>query len=84
MGVHFQCFLVFKGGNKEAKVVWKMAPHAIFWCLWRGRNRRTFEGVEKSIIDLKSGFTKDLFLWHLSNTKISKLSFVQFLDSLKI
>jgi hypothetical protein len=51
-------FTCWKGslGNSEAGKVWKMIPHCIMWCLWRERNDRTFNGVEKSIPALKFYF----------------------------
>lgn len=74
----------FKGVKKDAKVVWRMVPHAIFWCIWKKRNLRIFDGVEKSIIDLKSMLVMTLFLWFLSHSSSSYLSFVYFVDSLKL
>ena len=50
-------------GNSEAGKVWKMIPHCIMWCLWRERNDRTFNGVEKSIPALKFYFLDTLLDW---------------------
>ena len=50
-------------GNSEAGKVWKMIPHCIMWCLWRERNDRTFNGVEKSIPALKFYFLHTLLDW---------------------
>lgn len=52
-----------KGGNKKAKEIWNIVPHAILWCIWREKNSRNFDGIEKSIIDLKSSLVKIPFLW---------------------
>ena len=33
------------------------------WCLWKERNRRTFEGKELSLPNLKFLFLKTLYKW---------------------
>lgn len=38
--------------NKDIKKIWKMVPHALFWCLWKERNLRTFEDMEALLIDI--------------------------------
>lgn len=74
----------FKGGSKKAKVIWYMAPHSILWCIWKERNARTFDGVEKSTIELKSSFVKPLFMWFSSYSNTRNLSFVEFIESFKL
>ena len=65
-------------GNSEAGKVWKMIPHCIMWCLWRERNDRTFNGVEKSIPALKFYFLHTLLDW----SKASHLDFSSSLSDL--
>jgi hypothetical protein len=65
-------------GNSEAEKVWKMIPHCIMWCLWRERNDRTFNGVEKSIPALKFYFLHTLLDW----SKASHLDFSSSLSDL--
>ena len=50
-------------GNSEAGKVWKMISHCLMWCLWRERNDRTFNGVEKSIPALKFNFLHTFLYW---------------------
>ena len=38
--------------------IWKADPHCIICCLWQERNTRSFEGCERSILDLKLLFFK--------------------------
>lgn len=39
-------------GAKEGVGV-SMAPLCLFWCMWRERNKRTFDGVEFNDLKLK-------------------------------
>jgi hypothetical protein len=47
-------------------MVWKMAPICLFWCLWRERNNRSFEDVEKTSEELLSSFYHTLYLWTMA------------------
>ena len=59
-------------GKSEAGKIWKMIPQCLMWCLWRERNDRTFNGVEKSILAIKFQFVHTLLDWlkasHLDST----------------
>jgi hypothetical protein len=35
-------------GRPMSATVWKMTPICLFWCLWRERNNRSFEDLEKT------------------------------------
>ena len=37
-----------KGLGKKRKVVWRLTPICLFWCIWGERNRRTFQDEELS------------------------------------
>ena len=43
--------------------IWNMVPACLMWLIWRERNTRTFEDVEKSIDLLKSLLVGTLFGW---------------------
>ena len=43
--------------------VWKLVPHCLIWCIWRERNARSFEGCERSLLEIKSFFLHTLFEW---------------------
>jgi hypothetical protein len=50
----FACW--WPGGNSQSAVFWKMVPLCIMWCLWRERNDRSFENLERTLEELKSFF----------------------------
>lgn len=45
-------------GRCNNSVIWKVIPHYLMWCIWCKRNDKTFEGCEKSVLDLKLLFLK--------------------------
>lgn len=51
------------GGIPQIKVVWKMVPICILWCVWQECNDRTFEDKEHPLEELRLLFFKTLFLW---------------------
>ena len=55
-------------------VIWRMVPHCLLWCIWRERNARSFEGRERSILELKSFFFFTLLEWCLVLLSFSCLS----------
>ena len=61
--------------------IWSIIPHYLMWCLWRERNTRCFEDIERSIPDLKLFFFKTLLDWLFALQKQSLPSFIDFLDS---
>ena len=48
--------------RKKHKVGW-MFLHVIFWCIWRERNRRAFEGIETPFQRLKDIVLKAFFFF---------------------
>jgi len=43
--------------------VWKLLPLAIWWCTWRERKSRIFEGNSRSVQDFKLHFLRTLYSW---------------------
>jgi len=76
MGYRSVCLLVVFGPVKEC---WKMAPICLFWCLWRERNNRSFEDVEKTPEELLSSFYHTLYLWTTAYVFPLSFSFLDFL-----
>ncbi|KAG2686130.1 hypothetical protein I3843_10G155100 [Carya illinoinensis] len=53
-------------GRQQIKVMWKMIPICIMWCLWWERNDRTFEDQERSLEELKLLFFRTLCRWAIA------------------
>ena len=49
--------------GKHMSSIWNLAPLCLMWCLWRERNRRTFEDMESSDDQLLASFSGSLFDW---------------------
>ena len=47
----------------QSSSVWNMVPAYLVWLIWRERNTRIFEDVEKSADSLKSLLVGTLFGW---------------------
>ena len=45
--------------------VWKLVPHCLIWCIWCERNARSFEGYERSLLEIECGLFS-FFLFFLS------------------
>ena len=58
-----------------------LVHHCLLWCLWRERNSRCFEDIERSIPDLKLLFFRTLRDWLFALQNQSFPSFIDFLDS---
>jgi hypothetical protein len=42
----FACWWTY--GRPRSAVVWKMVPTLILWCVWKERNDRCFDDLERS------------------------------------
>ncbi|KAI8556591.1 hypothetical protein RHMOL_Rhmol05G0266100 [Rhododendron molle] len=59
-------FLIARRGvrmGKRRKSLWAMIPLCLMWVLWRERNSRVFEGVEKPLSRIKSFLLNSLYSW---------------------
>ena len=50
-------------GRHRNRVIWKVVPLCLMWCIWKERNSRYFEDIERSMPDLKLLFIRTLFDW---------------------
>ena len=41
--------------------IWKVVPLCLMWCIWKERNSRCFEDIERSMPNLKLLFFRTLF-----------------------
>jgi hypothetical protein len=48
-------------------------PTCILWCVWKERNDRCFEDLERSLEEILASFFHTLYLWTV--TFVSPLSF---------
>ena len=67
-------------GRKAKMKMASLVPHAIFWSIWRERNRRVFENEEMSLQSLKDHFIKALYFWGNGNFCNSPLDLLDFVD----
>ena len=68
--------------GKHLSSIWNLAPLCLMWCLWRERNRRTFEDMESSDDQLLAFFRGSLFDWSRTWGLTSSNSLPMFLSSL--
>ena len=62
--------------------VWNLIPLAIWWSVWKERNRRIFEGKELSLFSFKFYFLRILYSWSQAFDDSANLTFVDFVDNL--
>ena len=60
--------------------IWTIIPHCRMWCIWRERNRRSFEDTEHFMPDLKFFFFWTLLDWLTALRNLSFFSIVDLLD----
>ena len=68
--------------GKQVSSIWNLAPLCLMWCLWKGRNRRTFEDMESSDDQLLAFISGSLFDWSRAWGLTSSDSLPLFLSSL--
>jgi hypothetical protein len=56
----FACW--WTAGRLRSAVIWKMVPTCILWCVWKERNDRCFEDMERSSEDILASFFHTLYL----------------------
>jgi hypothetical protein len=57
----------------------KMVPTCILWCVWKERNNRRFEDLERSLEDILASFFQTLYIWTVAFVSPLPLSFDDFL-----
>jgi hypothetical protein len=70
----FVCW--WTSGRSKSFAIWKMVPICLFWCLWKERNNRCFEDLERSLENILASFFHTLYLWTVAFVSPLLLSFV--------
>jgi hypothetical protein len=60
-----ELLIAWRGGRvgMRRKCVWNMIPLCVIWIIWRERNQRSFEGVEKPLFRIISFLVNSLYSW---------------------
>ena len=69
---HLLAWEGFFGARKKSKAG-RILPHVIFWCIWRERNRRAFEGVKIPLQCLKDILIKTPYFWESGLAEILRV-----------
>ena len=59
--VVYQMAFWWSGGNFRSAVIWKRMLLCLMWCIWRVRNDRNFDNLERTLEEVKSFFFYSLF-----------------------
>ena len=59
---------------------WRLVPHCLMWCIWRGRSACCFERCEQSLLEIKSFFLHTLLVWSVALSHFSCFSLSLLLD----
>ena len=68
--------------GKHSSHIWNLVPLCLMWCIWRERNRRTFEDLDRFDDHLLALFSGFLFDWNRAWGLTSSDSLPLFLSSL--
>ncbi|RVW16810.1 putative ribonuclease H protein [Vitis vinifera] len=66
--------------GKKRKKAWRAAPLCLMWTIWRERNRRAFDDMEKNDQDIKSIFLYTFVNWARVYIEEHTLSLIDFVD----
>jgi hypothetical protein len=64
---------------KRSAVIWKMVPTCILWCVWKERNDRCFEDLERFLEEILASFFHTLYLWTVAFVSPLSFTFDEFL-----
>ena len=52
-----------KFGRHRNIELWRIVPYCLLWCIWCKRNAKSFEGCERSMLEIKSFLLHTLLDW---------------------
>ena len=70
--------------GKHSSQIWNLVPLCIFWCIWKERNRRTFEDLDSSSDQMLASFSGTLFDWSRAWGLTTSDSLPSFISSLSL
>ena len=70
--------------GKHSSYIWNLVSLCLMWCIWKERNRRTFEDLDRSKDQMLALFSSSLFDWARVWGLISSDSLPLFLSSLSL
>uniref|UniRef100_A0A7N2KNL6 RNA-directed DNA methylation 4 n=1 Tax=Quercus lobata TaxID=97700 RepID=A0A7N2KNL6_QUELO len=70
--------------GKYLSQIWNLVPLCILWCIWKERNRRTFEDLDSSGDQMLASFSGTLFDWSRAWGLMTSGSLPSFLSSLSL
>ena len=70
--------------GKFSSDFWNLVPLCLMWTIWRERNRRTFNDVFKTTLQLLDCFTSTLFDWSTAMGFTTSNSVLDFIASLSL
>jgi hypothetical protein len=68
------------GRRDLSRVIWRMAPLCVIWCIWRERNSRIFEDKECSVDGVRKTMISMLHLWAMAHFRIEIPTLEEFLN----
>jgi hypothetical protein len=63
-------------------VIWNAVPLCLMWLIWKERNQRAFEGLERSSTELKMFLLRAMFDWMFTINSLTFSSLLDFVDSI--
>ena len=66
--------------GKKREKAWRAAPLCLMWIIWKERNRRAFDDIERNDQDIKSIFLYTFVNWIRVYIEDHTLSLIDFVD----
>ena len=69
-----------RGLTKDQNTIWNAIPGCLIWLIWRERNQRAFEDIERHSVDLKMILIRTLMDWMTAGSSQVYPSILSFID----
>nr|CAN60781.1 hypothetical protein VITISV_022451 [Vitis vinifera] len=66
--------------GKKREKAWRAAPLGLMWTIWKERNKRVFDDIERNDQDIKSIFLYTFVNWARAHIKEHTFSLIDFVD----